>query len=156
MIGKFSVPSTRFTTSPSAGIWFTPPWLQGHPKRNCDDWYDLVESANLATDTMETSYTLRDTIIDSVRSGQWRAGSRLPTERAFAEQFKLSRTTVRKVLLQLKEQGLVSQTVGSGTYVTAEAASIVRAWERISRTIDAQRPWQNLLPNPACCPTCRG
>ena len=76
---------------------------------------------------MDTSYTLRDTIIDSVRSGQWRAGDRLPTERVFADKFKLSRTTVRKVLQAFREQGLISQTVGSGTYVTEQAAAILHA-----------------------------
>lgn len=76
---------------------------------------------------MDSSYTLRDTIIDSVRSGQWRAGERLPTERVFADKFKLSRTTVRKVLQAFREQGLISQTVGSGTYVTEQAAAILQA-----------------------------
>jgi DNA-binding FadR family transcriptional regulator len=77
---------------------------------------------------MDTSYSLRDTIIDSLRSGQWRAGERLPTERAFADKFKLSRTTVRKVLQDLKGQGLISQTVGSGTYVTDQATATLQAW----------------------------
>jgi len=77
---------------------------------------------------MDTSYSLRDSIIDSVRSGRWRAGDRLPTERVFAEEFKLSRTTVRKVLQEFKTQGLISQTVGSGTYVTEQSAAILQAW----------------------------
>ncbi len=76
---------------------------------------------------MDTSYSLRDSIIDSLQSGQWRAGHRLPTERAFAEKFQLSRTTVRKVLQDLKNQGLISQTVGSGTYVTEQANATLQA-----------------------------
>jgi DNA-binding FadR family transcriptional regulator len=72
---------------------------------------------------MDTSHALRDTIIDSLRSGQWRAGDRLPAERAFCEQFRLSRTSVRKVLLELKDRGLITQTVGSGTYVSTDAAA---------------------------------
>ena len=71
---------------------------------------------------MDTSQPLRDTIIESLRSGQLRAGDRLPTERAFCEQYRISRTTVRKVLQELKERELISQTVGSGTYVTEHAA----------------------------------
>ena len=71
---------------------------------------------------MDTSQPLRETIIESLRAGQLRAGDRLPTERAFCEQYRISRTTVRKVLLELKERGLISQTVGSGTYVTEHAA----------------------------------
>ncbi|MCB2031329.1 MAG: winged helix-turn-helix transcriptional regulator, partial [Rhodoferax sp.] len=60
---------------------------------------------------MDTSQPLRDTIIESLRSGQLRAGDRLPTERAFCEQYRISRTTVRKVLQELKERELISQTV---------------------------------------------
>lgn len=88
----------------------------------------MVETANSTLGMMDTSYALRDSIIDTMRSGQWRAGDRLPTERAFADQFQLSRTTVRKVLQQFKGQGLVSQTVGSGTYVTKQATSILQSW----------------------------
>ncbi len=74
---------------------------------------------------MDTSQPLRDTIIESLRSGQLRAGDRLPTERAFCEQYRISRTSVRKVLQELKERELISQTVGSGTYVTEHAAQKV-------------------------------
>ncbi len=70
---------------------------------------------------MDTRQPLRETIIESLRSGQLRAGDRLPTERAFCEQYRISRTTVRKVLQELKERELISQTVGSGTYVTEHA-----------------------------------
>jgi len=75
---------------------------------------------------MDPSHSLRDTILDSLRAGQWRAGDRLPTERAFCEQFKLSRTSVRKVLLELKDLGLINQTVGSGTYVSEQAAAAIQ------------------------------
>lgn len=74
---------------------------------------------------MDTSNALRNTIIESLRSGQIRAGDRLPTERAFCEQFQISRTSVRKVLLELKERGLITQTVGSGTYVTDQATQAI-------------------------------
>lgn len=76
---------------------------------------------------MDSSHPLRDNIIERLRSGQLRAGDRLPTERAFCEQFAISRTTVRKVLQELKERGLITQTVGSGTYVTEQAAQSVAA-----------------------------
>lgn len=74
---------------------------------------------------MDTSQPLRDTIIESLRSGHLRAGDRLPTERAFCDQFGISRTSVRKVLQELKQRGLITQTVGSGTYVTEQAAQAV-------------------------------
>lgn len=60
---------------------------------------------------------LRDTLFDKLRAREWRAGHRLPTERALSEQFGLSRSTVRRVLTELKNKRLITQTVGSGTYV---------------------------------------
>lgn len=74
---------------------------------------------------MDTSQSLRDTVIESLRTGHLRGGDRLPTERAFSEQFRISRTSVRKALQELKERGLITQTVGSGTYVTEQAARAI-------------------------------
>jgi DNA-binding FadR family transcriptional regulator len=61
---------------------------------------------------------LRETLIGNLRSRTWRAGHRLPTERALSEQYGLSRSTVRRLLLELKRRRLITQTVGSGTYVS--------------------------------------
>jgi DNA-binding FadR family transcriptional regulator len=71
---------------------------------------------------MRTTSVLRDAIYENLRTGQWRAGDRLPTERQLSEQYQLSRTTVRRVLAVFKEQKLISQTVGSGTFVSDSAA----------------------------------
>jgi DNA-binding FadR family transcriptional regulator len=69
---------------------------------------------------MDTAAILRDTLIDNLRSRVWRAGHRIPTERALSEEFQLSRSTVRRVLADLKRKRLITQTVGSGTYVTEQ------------------------------------
>ncbi|HEY0700621.1 MAG TPA: GntR family transcriptional regulator [Micromonospora sp.] len=44
-------------------------------------------------------------------------GSRLPTERAMAEQLGVSRATVREALNRLERDGLVNRRQGDGTYV---------------------------------------
>ncbi|HWI84337.1 FadR/GntR family transcriptional regulator [Ramlibacter sp.] len=75
---------------------------------------------------MNTASTLRGFILESLQSGQWRAGDRLPTERDLSEQFSVSRTTVRKVLQEMKDLEVISQTVGSGTYVTDRAAAVLK------------------------------
>jgi DNA-binding FadR family transcriptional regulator len=69
---------------------------------------------------MDTAAILRETILEKLRSRTWRAGHRIPTERALSEQFGLSRSTVRRVLLDLKRRRLITQTVGSGTYVAEQ------------------------------------
>ena len=69
---------------------------------------------------MDAAAALRDTIYENLRSRAWRAGHRIPTERALSEEFGLSRSTVRRVLLDFKRKRLITQTVGSGTYVTEQ------------------------------------
>ena len=69
---------------------------------------------------MDTAAKLRDTILDNLHEGTWRAGHRIPTERALSDEFGLSRSTVRRVLQEFKRKRLITQTVGSGTYVTEQ------------------------------------
>lgn len=69
---------------------------------------------------MDTVALLRETILDKLRTRVWRAGHRIPTERALSEEFGLSRSTVRRVLADLKRKRLITQTVGSGTYVAEQ------------------------------------
>lgn len=66
---------------------------------------------------MDAAAALRESILANLRSRTWRAGHRLPTERDFSEQYGLSRSTVRRVLQEFKRRRLITQTVGSGTYV---------------------------------------
>lgn len=69
---------------------------------------------------MDAFALLRESLIANLKSGTWRAGHRLPTERELCSQFNMGRSTVRRVLAQLKEAGLITQTVGSGTYVSTQ------------------------------------
>lgn len=74
---------------------------------------------------MNTPESLEASLLENLRSQQWRAGHRLPTERELSASTGLGRAGVRRVLARLKERGLISQTVGSGTYVTAEASRLL-------------------------------
>jgi DNA-binding FadR family transcriptional regulator len=56
---------------------------------------------------------LRRAILD----GQYAFEERLPAERNLAEEFGVSRGTIRSVLQILEEQHLVTRQLGSGTYV---------------------------------------
>jgi DNA-binding FadR family transcriptional regulator len=57
---------------------------------------------------------LRNMILD----GHYSHEERLPAERNLAEEFEVSRGTIRTALQNLEEQNLVTRKVGSGTYVT--------------------------------------
>lgn len=68
----------------------------------------------IKTDSMES---LRMELLKGLQSGSWPPGSRLPTERDLCATFGVSRSGLRRVLAELREQGLITQKVGSGTYV---------------------------------------
>ncbi|HTH59600.1 MAG TPA: FCD domain-containing protein [Paraburkholderia sp.] len=58
----------------------------------------------------------------AIRSGRLGEGMRVPPERELSEEFGASRGAVRRVLADLKERGLIRQTVGSGTFVLPGAS----------------------------------
>lgn len=70
---------------------------------------------------------LRDALLAQIMSGDWPPGQRLPTERALSLEYGIGRSVVRRVLAELKRERLITQTVGSGTYVAAVAPSPVPA-----------------------------
>jgi DNA-binding FadR family transcriptional regulator len=76
---------------------------------------------------MSAGQLLMHDILESVRSGAWGPGHRLPPERELGDRFGISRSVVRRVLAHLKARELIRQAVGSGTYV-CEGAS-----ERLTR-----------------------
>ena len=63
----------------------------------------------------------------AIRSGEFRAGRALPSERVLAEHLGLSRMTVRRALEELAAAHLVEQRRGSGTYVLGR---------RLEQTVD--------------------
>lgn len=52
--------------------------------------------------------------------GEFKLGERLPSERALAERFDVSRTSVREAMIALELQGAVEVRGGSGIYVTLD------------------------------------
>ena len=72
---------------------------------------------------MTSADSMRDAILDGLRTGTWRPGHRIPTERELSDTYGIGRSAVRRVLSQLKEQGLITQTVGSGTYASDTSAA---------------------------------
>lgn len=67
---------------------------------------------------MDNTAALKDAILEKIQSGQWAPGHRIDTERKLSEDFAIGRTAVRRVLAQLKTAGVITQMVGSGTYVS--------------------------------------
>lgn len=53
-----------------------------------------------------------------IEEGRWAPGSRLPGERDLAEEFKVSRPTIREAMIALEMKGWIEARHGSGLYVT--------------------------------------
>ncbi|MDB5989849.1 MAG: GntR family transcriptional regulator [Herbaspirillum sp.] len=70
----------------------------------------------------DPAFTLKETLIGNLRNAHWRPGEKLPTERQMSLSHGVGRSTVRRVLQQMKDLGLITQTVGSGTYVAQDIA----------------------------------
>lgn len=70
----------------------------------------------------DPGFMLKTALLENLRSGRWRPGERLPAERQMCELHAVGRATVRRVLSDLKDLGLVTQAVGSGTFVAADIA----------------------------------
>ncbi|WP_323122684.1 FadR/GntR family transcriptional regulator [Burkholderia alba] len=54
-----------------------------------------------------------------IAAGDFATGARLPSERALADRFGVSRTQVREAIIALEVQGIVEVRLGSGIYVSA-------------------------------------
>src|SRR5436190_12835796 len=73
-------------------------------------------TANLAA-ASPMYIVLAQTLARAIRSGSYRAGQSLPSERLLSESLQVSRETARRALTQLVEQQLVERRPGSGSYV---------------------------------------
>jgi DNA-binding GntR family transcriptional regulator len=60
---------------------------------------------------------LKESIRSSIMNGELKYGDQIPTELEFSEEYKISRITVRKAILELVEEGYLVKRQGKGTYV---------------------------------------
>src|SRR5688500_16554776 len=58
-----------------------------------------------------------NSIVAEIRSGKYPRGERLPPERELAEEFGVSRPTLREAMIALEIRGIVEARRGSGIYV---------------------------------------
>ncbi len=52
-----------------------------------------------------------------IKTGQWKEGSKLPSESQLAKQFGISRATLREAMRILEDEGLIVKQQGVGTFV---------------------------------------
>ena len=62
---------------------------------------------------------IHDQIKKEIDEEIWKIGQRLPSERDLAEQFEVSRMTLRQAITLLVEEGVLERRMGSGTFVAS-------------------------------------
>lgn len=60
---------------------------------------------------------VKDHILKNIRSGEWTAGHRVPSENELVESFGISRMTANRALRELTSEGFLSRVPGVGTFV---------------------------------------
>lgn len=66
---------------------------------------------------------ISDELRQSIRTGLYGSGDRLPTEAELAGRYNASRTTVIRALRDLEDEGLLTRRQGSGSFATPKASS---------------------------------
>ena len=75
----------------------------------------MQDSGTRANDRLYQDLARR--LIAELSAGKYPVGSRLPAERELAQQYNVSRPTVREAIIAMEVQGLVEVRIGSGAYV---------------------------------------
>ena len=64
---------------------------------------------------------LKNQLLESIATGIYAKGQKIPTENELVQQFSVSRITVRKALKELEQEGLLIRYQGKGTFVADHA-----------------------------------
>lgn len=62
-------------------------------------------------------FQLKTLILDEIKSGHYKVGSLIPTEKDFSDYFLISRTTVRQAITELVQEGWLYRVKSKGTFV---------------------------------------
>ena len=79
------------------------------------------ETGEETTEGLPLYIQVASTLRTAIRRGIYPVGSRMPTEEALCERFKVSRHTIREALRQLRADGLIASRPGSRPTVAAPA-----------------------------------
>ena len=96
-----------------------------------------MDHAGHAEQTKHIYEGIRGRIQELIRTGELRAGDKLPPERKLAETFKVSRNSVREAIRALAEKNIVRSRRGDGTYICASDEGTVT--DPLRQAVEAQR-----------------
>ncbi len=90
------------------------------------------------------SSVIADQILRMINTGQYPAGSKLPSERTITEQMGVSRPSVREAISALQIVGILESRPGDGTYVAAPVANEELMRRAVSVLEDCDSPYENM------------
>lgn len=67
---------------------------------------------------------LADILLEKIRSGEYPVGSRIPSEPALAETYRIGRPTARQATDQLVQRGVLIRRRGAGTFVQSDPKEV--------------------------------
>ena len=71
-------------------------------------------------DPVPLYHQLKTILLDRVKSGELKANDKLPSEDEIAEQYGISKATVRQAIGELANEGVIRREQGRGTYVAEQ------------------------------------
>lgn len=86
------------------------------------------------------SETIASSLRDRIGDGEWSTGDRLPSEHDLADEYEVSRATIRTALQDLESRGLTVTRRGLGSYVLGRVSGVradLRELASLSETIRA-------------------
>ncbi len=99
----------------------------------------MVETDSLTDGARRPRYrVLAEALSRQIASGELAPGAALPPERQLAEDFGVSRVTIRSAIKHLAREGLVDQRRGSGTYVTDRVSQPLSVLTSFSEDVAAR------------------
>jgi DNA-binding FadR family transcriptional regulator len=80
---------------------------------------------------------IADSLAEAIEGGQYKLGDRLPTERELAEQYGVSRPTLREAMIALEMLGMIEARHGLGIYVTGSVRPLSPSSSELDTEIGA-------------------
>lgn len=79
--------------------------------------------------------TVYETLTQWLKEGKYKPGDKLPGENILAEQFQVSRGTLRQAMLLLQEDGLISNHQGKGNIVLSNQDTTANGLEKVGNPL---------------------
>jgi GntR family transcriptional regulator len=79
--------------------------------------FDLKEVVDLHTKSVNLYHSVGHIIRTKVRSGEWKVGQKIPSERSLSASLNVSRATVRQGIDNLVKEGILRKEQGRGTFI---------------------------------------